>query len=70
LIFIEVFKAARYVDFSATQWSVFLVYLGRFFLTKDACRLALTPSQTVADLLKISVEKANALVDIKQRLIA
>lgn len=52
LIFLEVFKAERYADFSATQW------------------LALTPSQTVADLLKITVAQADALIKTKQRLIA
>ncbi|KAF9782135.1 Bicupin oxalate decarboxylase/oxidase [Thelephora terrestris] len=52
LIFIEVFKAEKYVDFSATQW------------------LALTPSQTVADLLNITVAQADGLIKTKQILIA
>jgi len=39
-------------------------------LTPRTHRLALTPSQTVADLLKITVAQADALIRTKQRLIA
>ena len=39
-------------------------------LTLDLHRFALTPSQTVADLLKITVAQADVLVKTKQRLIA
>lgn len=39
-------------------------------LTSYAHRLALTPSQTVADLLNITVAQADALIKTKQRLIA
>ena len=39
-------------------------------LTPHAHRLALTPSQTVADLLNITVAQADALIRTKQTLIA
>jgi hypothetical protein len=39
-------------------------------LTPHIHRLALTPSQTVADLLNITVAQADALIKTKQTLIA
>lgn len=39
-------------------------------LTSHTSRLALAPSQTIADLLKITVAQADSLIKSKQRLIA
>lgn len=73
LIFLEIFKAPKFVDFSATQWSVPHLFLARsgFELTcLSLCRLALTPPQVVADLLNISVETVENFKKQKQIIVA
>lgn len=71
LIFLELFKADRFVDFSATQWYTLPLINNSHFtdILRDN-RLALTPPQVVADLLNISVAAVQGLKQEKQIIVA
>lgn len=70
LIFLELFKSERFVDFSATQWWVLPSIDNAISSDFGDNRLALTPPQVVADLLNISVESVQHLNRNKQIIVA
>ena len=69
LIYLEMWKSKKFVEYTAAQWYVYLSSLKIACANFSAFRLALMPEQHVADLLNITTDVVKSFKKEKQVII-